>query len=170
MYLGRIFDGRRVCRQFSIDTNASDVFTSDAGYLPRLDLAIGPYNVTTDRERNAENIMAAANNSFIREIITIAADQNSQFIENKNPRCLLSIEIEFSGSSKLIMGDFTNAGMMGHVGLIIGPSEGDMMKRIICVQDYVKTLRNLDKAPPTLFMNVACLDGHKFLQILQRFL
>ena len=36
--------------------------------------------------------------------------------QNKNPRCLLSVEVEFSGSSKLIMGDFTNAGMMGHVG------------------------------------------------------
>ena len=96
----------------------------------------------------------------------IVAYQNGEFIQNKNPGCLLSIEVE---SSKLIMGDFTNARMMEHVALVIGPSEGDVMKRIIFVQRYIQTLRHLGKADPTLFMNVACLDANAFWQILKRF-
>ncbi len=168
-FLRGVFGDKQVYKEFSIDTDATDVFGADAGYLPRLDLAVGPFNVTPDRDGNTEKIRAAAACGFIEEIVKIAAHQNGDFIQNKNPRCLLSIEVEFSGSSKLIMGDFTNAGMMGHVGLVIGPSEGDIMKRIICVQRYIQTLRHLGKADPTLFMNVACLDEKVFWQILKRF-
>ncbi len=43
------------------------------------------------------------------------------------------------------------------------------MKRIVCVQQYIQTLRHLEKADPTLFMNVACLDENSFWRILERF-
>jgi len=167
--LADIFGADAVSREFSIDTGATDVFNCNAGYLPRLDLAMGPFNLTPERDKNTRLIREAANNWFIQSLIKIAENQNGGFVMNKNPRCLLSIEIEFSGSSKLIMGDFTNASMMGHVGLVIGPSKGDIMNRILCVQQYVDTLRQLEKADPSLFMNVACIDEITFWDILKTF-
>jgi hypothetical protein len=167
--LANVFGAEHVHKEFSIDTDATDAFGPNAEYLPRLDLALGPFNVTSDRYKSTQIIRAAANNRFIEELIKIAAKQNGAFIQNKNPRCLLAIEIEFSGSSKLIMGDFTNAGMMGHVGLVIGPNDGKKMEQIASVQKYIHTLRKLEKADATLFMNVACLKENEFWEILECF-
>jgi hypothetical protein len=51
----------------------------------------------------------------------------------------------------------------------IGPDNADMMKRIASVQRYIQTLRELEKADPTLFMNVACLNEGEFWEILESF-
>jgi hypothetical protein len=161
--LKRAFPPDRVSFEFSIGTAATDVFAGVKRYLPRLDLAVGPFNVSTQRDVNSRLIRAQRNHPLIQKIISHARRQNAgEFNENDNPRCLLAIEIEFSGSSKLILGDFTNASMMGLVGLVIGPSAGKYMQQIRRVAEYVLTLRRLEKAPEHLFTNVACMDENEF--------
>lgn len=161
--LSKTFGAALTRSEFSIATDATDIFSGAKRYLPRLDLAVGPFNVSTERIQNTQQIYAAANHRLAKRIVDLAAHQNGgRFIRNRNPRCLLAIEIEFSGSSKLIMGDFTNASMMGFVGLVVGPPDAGYMKKIHRVSEYVQTLRDLNKAPPDLFMNVACLDENQF--------
>jgi len=161
--LEQVFSQGDVCSEFSIGTGATDVFAGAKRYLPRLDLAVGPFNVSTERDVNSRLIRAKRDHPLIKKIIFQARQQNAgEFHENANPRCLLAVEIEFSGSPKLILGDFTNASMMGLVGLVIGPSSGKYMKRILRVAEYVRTLRKLEKAPEHLFTNVACMDENEF--------
>jgi hypothetical protein len=163
------FGSDLVRSEFGISTGATDVFADKKRYLPRLDIAVGPFNVTRERHKNARSIFDSASHPFVKTIIDIAARQSAgHFCGNANPRCLLAIEIEFSGSSKLIMGDFMNASMMGLVGLVIGPSNADYMQKIHEVSQYVRTLRSLEKAPQNLFTNVACLDADRFLSYFSR--
>jgi hypothetical protein len=161
--LAKTFGKDNVHSEFSIGTNATDVFAGTKRYLPRLDIAVGPFNVSTKRAENTRMIESAANHELIHKIIKLAASQNrGRFAANQNPRCLLAIEIEFSGSSKLIVGDFTNASMMGLVGLVVGPARQNYMRKILQVSEYVRTLRDLGKAPPNLFTNLAFMDENEF--------
>jgi len=161
--LKQAFSKDDVSSEFSIGTGATDVFAGAKRYLPRLDLAVGPFNISTERDVNSRLIRAKRDHPLIQKVIIHAREQNArEFHENANPRCLLAIEIEFSGSPKLILGDFTNASMMGLVGLVIGPSSGHYMRQIRRVAEYVRTLRKLEKAPEHLFTNVACMDENEF--------
>ena len=164
--LSGIFGEDLVHSEFSIGTDATDVFAGKKRYLPRLDLAVGPFNVSTQKDVNSRMIRAASDHPLIVRIIDIARQQSGgNFTANVNPRCLLAIEIEFSGSSKHILGDFTNASMMGFVGLVIGPSDEEYMNKIRRVSEYVRTLRVLEKTPSNLFTNVACMDVDEFFDL-----
>jgi hypothetical protein len=167
--LSEIFGTDLVRSEFSIGTGATDVFAGEKRYLPRLDLAVGPFNVSRERDRNTRMIRQASDHPLIANIVRLANRQSGgSFRPNVNPRCLLAIEIEFSGSSKHILGDFTNASMMGFVGLVIGPSDKKYMGKIRRVSEYVQTLRQLEKAPNDLFTNVACMDIDEFFNLCKR--
>lgn len=166
--LQKALPGLDATMEFSIGKGASDKFAENKDYLPRLDIAVGPYNITSDREENCHKIREAYENyPIIQKLRDIAGQQNGGCRYNRNPRCLLAVEIEFTGSSKQILGDFTNASMMGFVGLVIGP-DTDYMNRIKGVANYVRTLRMLEKAPEELFMNVAWLCEAEFVDLLTR--
>jgi hypothetical protein len=79
--------------------------------------------------------------------------------QNPNPRCLLAIEVVFSGSSKHIMGDTLNAGALGLYGLVIG-SEA-RMRKIHRIGKYLEVLADLEKLPP-MFRNVVSLSTVEF--------
>jgi hypothetical protein len=167
--LKKVFGADLVRSEFPIGTDATDIFAGKKRYLPRLDLAVGPFNVSAERDVNSGMIKASSHHPLIVNIIDIAQQQNGGvFNANSNPRCLLAIEIEFSGSSKHILGDFTNASMMGFAGLVIGPSEKKFMDKIHRVAEYVRTLRKLEKAPSDLFTNVACIDVDKFFSLCEQ--
>jgi hypothetical protein len=78
---------------------------------------------------------------------------------NPNPRCLLAIEVIFSGTSKHIMGDMLNASSLGLYGLVVGrDTQMPKIRRIGC---YLDMLVRLEKQPP-LFHNVVALDTSEF--------
>ncbi len=164
--LKTIFGNDHACLEWDIRKGSTDTFSDPETYRPRLDIAIGPFNNTQDREEKISAINAASSHAVLDKIIKIATEQNYDvFVKNKNPRCLLAIEIEFSGSGKHILGDFTNASMIGLVGVITGPV--NHITKIRRVAEYVRTLRRVEKAPDDLFTNVACLEVDYFIGMLK---
>src|SRR6267143_917127 len=168
--LVRIFGQERVRSEWNIRGDAADKFKNPATYAPRVDIAVGPFNLTADSVgHDVHKILEANGHRLMQEMIaTIQTQNNDYFIENKNPRCLLAIEIEFSGSSKHILGDIPTASMTGLVGVVIGPSKS--IRKIERVSQYVRLLRSVKKAPPDLFANVACFEAKHFVKLLEKHL
>lgn len=166
--LGRIFSAEMIKREWSIWDGARDGFRrTNTTYAPRLDIAVGPFNTTTEnRHADMTAIRDFNGHPLIASIIINGQDKNQNWQYNNNPRCLLAIEIEYSGSSKHILGDYTNASMMGHIGVVISSAEN--YEKINRVGEYVKTLRQLEKAPADLFCNTVHYRENEFEALLRR--
>jgi hypothetical protein len=132
--------------EWSVVTNATDSMARDiARYAPRVDVAVGPFNVTPGPD-----------DRIVAELLP--HEFHARFVgrpENPNPRCLLAIEVVFSGSSKHIMGDILNAGALGLYGIVIGTQS--LMPKIQRISAYLRRLDDLEKLPP-LFRNVVLLS------------
>lgn len=151
-----------VREEWAVSLDAADGFADPRRYAPRLDIAVGPFNISHDIDQNVAEI-----NSVARDHWLIAHIQDGKTLTRPdNPRCLLAIEIEFSGSSKHVLGDFTNASMMGLIGVVVGTPEN--MERICRVRQYITWLQSVGKAPTSLFGNIVVFDAHDFLRRLTR--
>ncbi|HEY1722701.1 MAG TPA: hypothetical protein VGG27_15765 [Magnetospirillaceae bacterium] len=145
--------------EWSVAKDEEDGFRDLERYAPRLDIATGPWNVTRAAASNVRKIHEAAEIEIIKRI-SGAADPKL----NRNPRCLLAIEIEFSGSSKHILGGCTNASMMGAVGIVIG--HHDNIDKIRRIEGYAAWLRQKEKSDPSLFGNVRVYETTEFIDLL----
>jgi hypothetical protein len=166
--LRRIFDPSSVKTEWNTRAGASDAFCDTSIYAPRADIAVGPFNLTVASVfQDVERIRNAARHRLVRALMNLARSQNGgHFEENRNPRCLLAVEIECEVSSKHILGGITNASMMGLVGVVIAPQA--RIGKIQRIAGYARQLRALDKAPPSLFMNLVCIEADDFLTLLGR--
>jgi hypothetical protein len=140
--------------EWSVVKDATDALAADLNrYAPRVDIAVGPFNTTPGPDTNiCETLLP----SQLRELF---ADRPP----NRNPRCLLAIEVIFSGTSKHIMGDMLNASSLGLYGLIVG--RDTQMPKIRRIGSYLELLVQLEKQPP-LFHNVVALGSSEFNALL----
>ena len=146
--LERHFDDVRL--EWSIPRGATDRFAPNATvYAPRVDIAVGPFSLEPGRS-------AAIDAELLPPRLRGLFEGRPA---NANPRCLLAIEVYFSGSSKHIMGDMLNAGALGLYGLIVGADEH--MAKIRRIGRYVEILGDLGKMP-WLFRNVVALSATEF--------
>jgi hypothetical protein len=136
--------------EWSVVTAARDAFTADVRrYAPRVDVAVGPFNRTPGPD---DRLMPDLLPDEIRALL-------ADLPRNPNPRCLLAIEIVFSGSSKHILGDIVNAGALGMYGIVVGNEV--CMPKIRRIQQYLELLAELGKLPWS-FRNVVILSTAEF--------
>ncbi len=157
--LNRHFPGE-VRKEWSVSAGATDAFRHRSIYAPRLDLAVGPFNTKIENlpETHSKISIYGFVHPFVQRLI--AKEQNLQ--TNKNPRCRLAIEMSFSGSSKHILGDCTNASMMGLIGIVIaGRKTYHKVSRIL---NYARLIREVGKAPADLFNNLVVFSLDDFLR------
>lgn len=168
--LKKAFGSDLVQQEWPIWKGASDDWAKKMTYAPRLDIAVGPFNLTSEnKEHDIQKILAKSQHSLIKKIIDEASRQNpDNFILNKNPRCLLAIEIEFSGSSKHVLGDYTNASMIGLIGIVI--SSPKTQSKIARVGQYARKLQNLEKGPTGLFSNTVHFQDQEFINIIKKYI
>lgn len=146
--LRRYFD--EVTTEWSVVKDATDAFRRDVHrYGPRVDIAVGPFNTTPGPDSEITERLLP------RELRELFADRPM----NTNPRCLLAVEVVFSGSSKHIMGDMLNAGAHGLYGLVVGADV--RMTKIKRIGKYLELLAELEKLPP-MFRNVVALSTAEF--------
>jgi hypothetical protein len=154
--------GDEVKKEWSINTAATDAFKHKTVYAPRIDIAVGPFNTKIESfpEMHQEISLFSIVNPFIHKLLKIHKDVKL----NQNPRCLLAIEVSFSGSSKHILGDFTNASMMGLIGIVIAGRRN--YSKVSRIKNYLKIIKNVGKAPSDLFANLIVYNLEDFLKLL----
>jgi len=139
--------------EWPIARYATDALRPDVRrYAPRVDIAIGPFNMTT---RGCDPAIVDAADDLPRPFIELFRD----LPPNPNPRCLLAVEVVFSGSSKHIMGDMLNAAALGFYGLVVGAEP--MMPKINRIAQYVAVLARLEKLP-VMFRNLVTVSTTEF--------
>lgn len=160
--LEKYFDEVEV--EWPISRGATDSLGHDPKkYSPRIDVAIGPFSKELGNKREEiEELFEIKTPPRLKQYL-----KSRIRFKNFNPRCMLAIEVVFSGSSKHILGDITNASIMGLYGLVI--ANGKSFKKVKRIHKYLYAVRKLEKAPDQLFQNVAILSDDKMLSLLSKY-
>ena len=140
-----------VVLEWAISKDATDSMAwSPNQYYPRTDIAVGPFSIASGHNELISKELI--NEKLLKRLRSLSV--------NPNPRCLLAIEVVFSGSSKHILGDLLNASAIGLYGIVIGTPE--IMPKILRNVEYLKKLAELDKLNPLPFTNVLVIDTASF--------
>jgi len=119
-------------------------------YYPRVDFAIGPFNLTDAIEENIGNINSAYRRLSPFFGVLIQNDANREYSfnsdSNGNPRCLAAIEIENKCSAKHRMGSMHNALSLGKVGIVIAAND-EAYRNLIRIRSYLEFLGKKRKVP-----------------------
>lgn len=166
-----IFGEDMVRKEWDVAKDTKDDFTREL-YCPRLDVAVGPFNIDRNIEYNNRQIESALQDyrGFIDKIYYLS-DQSSvnieEFLEkrNKNPRCFLAIEIENSGSSKHMVGNIANVSILGSIGIIV-PFNDKQLSLCKRVKEYVAFATVVEKVN-VIFENVLVIDKENFLKVFE---
>lgn len=111
--LAEIFGPNNVFTEWRSNANAEDWLQPGDIYTPRPDISVGPFNI-----REGINT-GSIENEFIQHRAFFDLLEIPDSCVNENPRCLIAIEIENSGSSKHMIGNIINASLLGKVGIIV---------------------------------------------------
>ena len=142
----------QVLLEWPVYKNATDPFQRNISqYYPRTDIAVGPFSI--DHGHNTDINLNLVNPALERKLRLLHR-------HNPNPRCLLAIEVVFSGSSKHILGDILNASAIGLYGIVVGTPE--MLPKIKRNMEYLKKLAEVGKLSPLPFQNVLIMDTTEF--------
>src|SRR3989344_5018827 len=147
--LGRHFP--EVVTQWPTSKDATDVFERDQTlYAPRPDIGVGPFSIAQGNRYH--EIVHDFNEHAPRRLREVLQGLD----QNRNPRCLFSIEIACSGSTKHILGDITNASLMGLYGLVVVEKGSKADGKAQRVLNFLKKVKNvkLPGTPSHLFDNV----------------
>ncbi len=128
---------------------ATDSFSPDVQrYAPRVDLAIGPFNTAPGRA-----------SMRLSDIPPIVGQWFEGLTPNDNPRCLLAIEVVYSGSAKHMLGDLLNASALGLYGLVVAHEK--VLAKVKRNREYASELANVGKIP-VFFRNVRVISFSDF--------
>lgn len=167
--LKRIFGEDNVKKEWDVAKDSRDHFTREL-YCPRLDCAVGPFNIDTNIDYNNIQIKNAADHyeDFINKLFCYSEqrdDDIAKFLNkrNKNPRCFLAIEIEKSGSSKHMLGNIANVSILGSIGVVVpfNESQLSLCKRIKEYLAFAITIKKVKE----IFENVLVIDKENFLRV-----
>lgn len=168
--LRTIFGENNVNKEWDVAKDGRDDFTREL-YCPRLDIAVGPFNVDRNVTYNNMEIerTVCAHRNFISRMLRYSerwAGNIDEFLRNRNenPRCFLAIEIENSGSSKHMLGNIANVSIIGSIGVII-PFNDRKLSLCKRIKKYVAFATDVGKIE-TIFKNVLIINKENFLQVL----
>jgi len=167
--LKRTFGEGQVRRQFDAGSKSNDAFDKDYLYSPRIDYAIGPFNLDQDRDVNVERINHAFNEHrpLIRKIVSEGlGNLEGMSYFNSNPRVFMAIEEENKTSRKHRLGGILNASALGKVGILVGASD-EAYWSAFKIKRYLDYLRRYKSV--VLALNVAVIPRPKFIEILEDF-
>jgi hypothetical protein len=144
--LKQLFGENNVKPEWDVAKNSSDALTRNL-YCPRVDIAVGPFNIDRNIELN-NHLISEAYEDHLNLIEAIKARSDIQYraLEaNQNPRCFIAIEIEHRTSRKHRLGSMVNASAMGKVGIIAATSP-DVFDSITKIRRYLEFLEAVGKS------------------------
>lgn len=136
-------------------------------YCPYPDIAVKPFNTTPDRYDGIDNIKAEfdRHHKFFESFFRYSGGIDP--LQNGNPRCLICIEIEGSGTRKYMMGNFLNASILGYIGFVI--SNENIINNAKQVKEYLDGAAEIKKMP-RVAQNVMLFEHEDFLDKLTKLL
>lgn len=163
------FGEDQVRRQFDVGSKRNDAFDKYQLYSPRLDYAVGPYNLDRHREENVGRI----NNAFrdfqpmIQQLVEEGTGDLSAISHyNSNPRMFIAIEMEDKTSRKHRLGGIINASALGKVGILVG-ANAEVYWSVFKIKSYLEYLRTYKSV--ILAPNVIAINKSRFVHVLHNF-
>jgi hypothetical protein len=151
--------GQTVIVEWSISRGATDAFArSRHRYSPKVDVAVKTAGMSPGN--HFHEIDTFWNTSAPDAL----KNKFDGLRKNRNPRCALAIEVVYSAAPKYILGDITNASMMGLYGVVV-PS-ANMTPKVQQVVEYVNAVKAVGKAPTDLFQNLLIVPELEFLNLI----
>lgn len=170
--LKAVFGENMVKKEWDIAKDSQDDLQRGRMYCPRIDVAVGPFNISREIDLDNQRIWdaIAAHRDFIEKlvdnsIISIGNVDTFIYNRNKNPRCFLAIEIEGSGTRKHMLGDIANASIMAAIGVVI-PLDKSRLNGFKGIQNYIEFATHVGKLETRLFKNVLIISKEKFKKII----
>jgi len=169
--LKNTFGDQNVKKEWDVAKNSQDDFNRTM-YCPRPDLAVGPFNIDQNIVPNLNAISQTLNmhRNLIQKLIAESENYSGNVLDflekrNKNPRCMLAIEVEHSGSRKHMLGDIANASILGAIGIVI-PLSTDKLNSFKKIMNYVDFATIVGKIKP-IFNNVLIIKKATFLRVIR---
>lgn len=131
-------------------------------YAPYPDIVVGPFNIHSSEYREIENILEAfkQHEIFFQEILGGNISN-----KNKNPRCLLAIEIEHSGTGKYMIGNIINASILGYIGIVVVDKK--LLQNVKIVKKYLEGASIVKKIKP-IAKNTMVFEYSQFMDRLEK--
>ena len=138
-------------------------------YAPRHDIAVGPFNSLLNFDIGTDATKPMQSNPFTRRLYRDYLRERDTLRRcwNSLSRCYLAIEIEFSGSSKHLLGSMLNAVVSGSIGIVI-VNETNIQKAIR-MSNYLMRLEDFEKVKLNVLRNLIIFDRDDFLKLLLDF-
>lgn len=167
-----IFSKDLVIPEWNASKNSEDDFNNKEYYAPRVDIAIGPFNINRELDENNTNFNSLVDKhiSLLKKLYDIShLSENHEYINfqdfistlNPNPRCFISIEIENTRDAKRSLGDIANASVMGKVGIVV-PLGDEKYRLFYKIKKYFHYLERVGKLEGN-FRNILIIEGSKLL-------
>lgn len=134
-------------------------------YCPRIDFAIGPFNTDARLRHNNKLI----NESYQQYELFFNAVKQMNPAEwrplklNRNPRCMVAIEVENRNKDKHMMGSIINASAIGKIGILLAVNNPnfDALNRIRKYMDFLKRAKKMEAYP----QNVLVIKRSDFISL-----
>lgn len=138
-------------------------------YAPRHDIAIGPFNSDMNLDTGIDNTKCMQSHPFTKRLIKDVLQNRGTLKKTWNSfsRCYLAIEIEFTGSSKHILGSLINASVSGSIGIVINNKHNST--KVDRIWRYLKRLEGLGRMKIYTLNNLIIFDNDEFLELLSEF-
>lgn len=174
--LGTIFPSEQIIKEWDVGKDSGDAFNRRIYYTPKVDIAVGSFNIDQRVELNNEKINALVNKHkkvFLKRLYEIShLREGREYISyddflsmfNKNPRCFLAIEIENTKDPKRSLGDIVNASVMGKIGIVV-PLGNEKYEMFVKIKRYFHHLKDVGKLKGN-FRNVLIIEGKKLINYL----
>lgn len=170
--LQNYFSKDLIRKEWDIAKQSQDDFSRIEYYAPRVDIAVGPFNIDRRIEENNRefNRLVQERNQLIKKLYEIShLGENREYIMfedylstlNKNPRCFMAIEIENTNAAKRALGDIVNASAMGKIGIVV-PVGSEKYEMFIKLKRYFHFLEQIGKLEGN-FRNLLIIEAGKFI-------
>lgn len=166
--LKRVFGADNVQKEWDVAKNSLDNLTREQ-YCPRIDFAVGPFNIDRNSWINTRRIDKAYREhaQLFRKLEQIAGYNNRTIDSNYNPRCFLAIELENKTSRKHRLGSLINASAMAKMGIVLASDE-KVLQSLLKIRKYLNFLQEAWKFGDVP-KNILILRNEDFLVALRKY-
>lgn len=161
--LKEVFSDEEVRKEWRSHAKNKDWLKFKQIYAPYLDIAVGPFNIYPKEqgEKGRKKIKEVYNQheSFFQNLL------GKNIYLNKNPRCLLAIEVEGSGTGKYMIGNIINASILGYIGIVVVNEK--LREGAEDVKEYLDEASRVKKIEP-IAKNTWVFEYNQFMDRLEK--